>query len=154
MDTKNWGKSLNNSIRHALGSHDSKSLIGVLAFGNYALFMAREGTTFTLNSYDPALYARATTITYLTIAFCQYVNILSHRFERASLFSRNFFSNKMLLGSIAGSIGLVLVVVYTPVMRDFLRFAPVSSADWVYVLAASAIYLLAFEAMKFFKRMG
>jgi Ca2+-transporting ATPase len=128
-------------------------LIGALAFANYALFMARAGTTFTLSSSDPVLYARATTITYLTIAFCQYVNILSHRFEGTSLFNRNFFSNRILLGSIAGSIGLILVVVYTPVVRDFLRFAPVSSADWVYVLGASAIYLLAFEAMKFFKRM-
>ena len=127
-------------------------LIGVLAFGNYALFMLRQGTTFTLESADPFLYAKATTITYITIAFCQYINILSHRFESASLFNRNFFSNRILLGSIVVSIGLILVVVYTPVVRDFLRFAPVSPADWLYVLGAAAVYMLAFETMKFFKR--
>lgn len=128
-------------------------LIGVLAFGNYALFMMREGTIFTLDSVDPSLYARATTITYLTIAFCQYLNIFSHRFEHASLFNRNFFSNRILLGSVVCSIGLILIVVYTPVVRDFLRFAPVSAVDWLYVLGAAALYLLAFETMKFFKRM-
>jgi Ca2+-transporting ATPase len=129
-------------------------LIGVLAFANYALLMFREGTTLTLNSADPLLYARATTVTYVTIAFCQYVNILSHRFEEVTLFNRNFFSNKILLGSIVVSIGLILVVVYTPVVRDFLRFAPVTTVDWLYVLGAAGIYLLAFEAMKFFKGVG
>ena len=93
----------------------------------------------------------ATTVTYLTIAFCQYVNILSHRFEAVSLFNRNFFSNRILLGSIALSIGLILVVVYTPVVRDFLRFAPVSPVDWMYVLGAAAVYLIVFETMKLFK---
>jgi Ca2+-transporting ATPase len=127
-------------------------LIGALAFANYALFMFREGTVFTIGNADPLLYARATTITYLTIAFCQYVNILSHRFEYVSIFNRNFFSNKILLGSIVLSIVLILIVVYTPVIRDFLRFGPLMFADWIYVLVGAALYLFAFEVMKVFKR--
>ena len=127
-------------------------LIGVLAFANFALFMVRQGTTFTVEISDPVLYARATTLTYLTIAFCQFVNILSHRFERTSIFNRNFFSNPILLGSIAGSIVLILLVVHTPVVRDFLRFAPPSPKDWLYVLGAAGVYLLVFETLKFFRR--
>ncbi|MFC1534322.1 cation-translocating P-type ATPase [Thermodesulfobacteriota bacterium] len=127
-------------------------LIGVLAFSNYWLFMIRNETSFNLDSADPILYAKATTITYMTIAFCQFLNILSHRFERTSLFNRNLFSNKILLGSIAGSIGLILIVVYIPIVRDFLRFAPMSAADWLYVLGAAGIFLLFFETMKIFKR--
>lgn len=129
-------------------------LIGTLAFVNYALFMSRQGTTFTLNSADPILYARATTITYVTIAFCQFMNILSHRFERSSIFNGNFFSNRILLGSIGGSIVLILLVVYTPVVRNFLRFAPLSWIDWLYVLGAVALYLAAFEVLKIFRRIG
>ena len=128
-------------------------LIGTMAFGNYAFFMIRQGTTFTINSVDPLLYAQATTITYLTIAFCQYVNILSHRFERASIFNAHFFSNRILLGSIGGSILLILLVVHTPGLRDFLRFAPLSWIDWLYVLGAAALYLIAFEVLKLFKRL-
>ena len=128
-------------------------LIGTMAFGNYAFFMIRQGTTFTINSVDPLLYAQATTITYLTIAFCQYVNILSHRFERASIFNANLFSNRILLGSIGGSILLILLVVHTPGLRDFLRFAPLSWIDWLYVLGAAALYLIAFEVLKLFKRL-
>jgi Ca2+-transporting ATPase len=128
-------------------------LIGALAFANYALFMVRQGLTFTIDSADPLLYARATTITYLTIAFCQYVNILSHRFEYLSVFNRSFFSNRILLGSIACSIGIIIIVVYTPVIRDFLRFGPLMPLDWIYVLGGAALYLFVFEAMKVFKRM-
>jgi len=129
-------------------------LIGTLAFMNYALFMSRQGTTFTLDSADSLLYARATTITYLTIAFCQFVNILSHRFERSSIFNSNFFSNRILLGSIGGSILLILLVVHTPVVKDFLRFAPLSWIDWLYVLGATVLYLIAFEVLKMFRRIG
>ncbi|MBW2674009.1 MAG: cation-transporting P-type ATPase [Deltaproteobacteria bacterium] len=129
-------------------------IMGTLAFVNYALFMSRQGTVFTMDSLDPLLYARATTITYLTIAFCQFVNILSHRFERTSIFNSNFFSNRILIGSIGGSILLVLLVVHTPGVRDFLRFAPPSPIDWLYVLGSAALYLFAFEALKMFKRTG
>jgi Ca2+-transporting ATPase len=127
-------------------------LIGVLAFSNFALFMQRQGIIFTTDNFDTLLYARATTITYLTIAFCQFVNILSHRFEHASIFNRNFFSNRILLLSIAGSIALILFVVYVPGIRDFLRFAPLSLIDWIYVLGGSGIYLLVFEVLKLLKR--
>ena len=128
-------------------------LIGGLAFANFALFMGRQGVVFTLDHADPILYARGTTITYLTIAFCQFDNILSHRFEHESIVNRNFFSNRILLGSIAGSIGFILVVVCTPGLSDFLRFAPVSWTDWLYVLGAAAVYLLAFEILKYVKRL-
>lgn len=128
-------------------------LIGALAFANYALFMLREGTVFTIGNADPLLYARATTITYLTIAFCQYINILSHRFEYTSVFNRNFFSNKILLGSIAFSIALILIVVYSPIIRDFLQFGPLMLSDWIFVLGGAALYLFTFEVMKLIKRM-
>ncbi|MBN2059391.1 MAG: cation-translocating P-type ATPase [Deltaproteobacteria bacterium] len=127
-------------------------LMGVLAFSNFALFMERQGTIFTTDNFNPLLYARGTTITYLTIAFCQFINILSHRFEHASIFNRNFFSNPILLLSIAGSILLILSVIHTPVIRDFLRFAPLSLLDWFYVLGGAGVYLLVFEIVKFFKR--
>ena len=128
-------------------------LIGALSFANYALFMYRTGTTFTVDSADPVLYARATSLAYLTIAFCQFANILSRRSDRRSVFHREFFSNPVLLYSILGSIALILAAIYIPVVRDFLRFAPPAPADWLWVIGAALVYLAAFEAMKLFKRM-
>ncbi len=127
-------------------------MIGGLAFLNYALFMSRSGITFTVEAADPILYARATTVVYLTIAFCQFSNILSRRDEYDSILSRNFFSNRILLMSIAGSILLMLVVIYTPFLRNFLQFDPPALVDWLYVIGSSGAYLAIFEIMKLFKR--
>jgi Ca2+-transporting ATPase len=134
-------------------------LIGALAFGNFAVYMAREGVALTTavvqNAADPALlthYARATTLAYLTIVYCQFVNILSHRHTYTSLFNRNFWTNRILLTSIAISIGMVLLGVYGPYISDFLSFAGPRAHDWAYVLGAAAVYLGTFEVMKAVKR--
>ncbi len=127
-------------------------LIGVFSFANYALFMFREGIIFTVDSADPALYARGTTIAYLTIAFCQFANIMSRRHETDSIFSSNIFSNRILVFSIFGSVGLMLAAIYIPAVRLFLQFAPPSPLDWLYVLGAGLMYLGCFEVLKLVKR--
>ena len=127
-------------------------LMGGLAFLNFALFMWREGVTFSIDSTPFPLYARATAITYLTIAFCQFANILSRRDERSTIFSRNFWTNRVLLVSIVASTGLLLLGVYGPHISDFLAFAGPSRTDWMYVLGAAGAYLVVFEIMKLAKR--
>ncbi len=121
--------------------------------------MMRHGVSFNIlegsGTIDPSLavqYAQATTVTYLTIGFCQFVNILSRRYEKESVFNGNFFSNKILLLSILGSIVLILLAIYLPGVSEFLRFHPPGLADWVYVLGAAGVYLVAFESLKIFKR--
>ena len=87
------------------------------------------------------------TMAYLTIAFCQYVNILSRRFYYTSVFSRNFFTNRILLWSIAGSILLTLTVIYSG-FGGVLSFAGPTAADWICIAGSSGIYLLVFELLK------
>ncbi len=127
--------------------------IGALSFVNYALFMSRSGTVFSVDAPGSLLYPTATTIAYLTIAFCQFVNILSRRDESRSIFSKNFFSNRILLYSILGSIVITLTVIYTPIVQDFLQFKGPGVVDWIYILGAAVVYLVIFETMKIFKRM-
>jgi Ca2+-transporting ATPase len=127
-------------------------IIGVLSFSNFALFMFRNGITLNVGMENTILYAKATTLSYLTIAYCQFANVLSRRFEQESIFSRNFWTNKILLYSIAGSIVLVFLGVYGPTIHEFLAFASISLLDWIYVLGAAGVYLLVFEAMKLLKR--
>jgi len=131
-------------------------LIGALAFLNYYLYMVRTDLSFTVEGVKSgplaAHYARATTVAYLTIVYCQFVNILSRRYEYTSLFNRNIWTNKILLGSIAGSVGLVFLGVYGPYISDFLRFEGPYAVDWLFVLAAAAVYMGAFETIKFVKR--
>lgn len=127
-------------------------LIGALSFANFALFMFREGVTLTVDGADPFLYARGTTISYLTIAFCQFANILSRRHEYTSIFNRNFWENKILLWSIVGSIALTGVAIFGPHISDFLRFARPSLTDVLYVLGAAGAFLCVFELLKVYKR--
>ena len=123
-------------------------LMGGLAFTNFYLFInaqsevVREGTK---------LYARGTTISFLTIAFSQWVNIMSRRYEFESIFNKNFFSNTKMIYSILISIAMVLLVIYSPI-NSFLGFAGVTIADWGRVVLAGAIFLLGHEGIKFFKR--
>ncbi|MCK5596261.1 MAG: cation transporting ATPase C-terminal domain-containing protein, partial [Candidatus Eisenbacteria sp.] len=122
------------------------------AFANFGLFMWRNGITLTVDHSEAFLYARATTITYLTIAYCQFVNVLSRRYERTSVFSSNFWGNRTLLLSIVFSIALTSIAVYGPFVSEWLAFARLSAVDWVYVLGGAGVYLTAFEVMKLAKR--
>ena len=124
-------------------------LMGLLAFLNFGFFIKRMGIVLTA---DHILYARATTVCYTTIAFTQFVNILSRRYELKSIFSRNFFSNPKMLYSILFSISICLVAIYLPGINDFLAFAPLQISDWITIMAASAIFLLAHEFLKVYKK--
>jgi len=128
------------------------TLIGGLAFLNFALFMHRNGVTFTVDHDLPFLYARGTAVTWLTIAFCQFANILSRRYEYTTIFNGNFWSNRILLYSIAGSIGLMCLGIYGPYVHDFLSFARLSPVDWAHALGAGLVFLAVFEILKFVKR--
>ncbi|MBN1857566.1 MAG: cation-transporting P-type ATPase [Dehalococcoidia bacterium] len=124
-------------------------LMGALGFANFAWFIGRTGAELTV-THD--LYLRATTMSYTTIVFCQFINILSRRYTFDSLFNRNFWSNGKMLWSIAISIGLIVTAIYTPFVGQFFGFAPLSVIDWTSILAAVALFLLSHELIKAFKR--
>lgn len=126
-------------------------LMGSLAFANYAWFILQQGDGF---SDTHRLYARATTISYTTIAATQFINILSRRYEWASLFNRNFFSSPKMLLSILLSIGFTCTAIYTPAINRFLGFAPLTIGDWMTILMAMVVFLVAHETLKVFKRLS
>lgn len=123
-------------------------LMGGLAFTNFYLFVNDQAEAVREGSQ---LYARATTISFLTIAFSQWLNIMSRRYELTSIFNQNFFSNPKMLYSILISIAMVLLIIYSPV-NSFLGFAAVSFSDWLRVILAGAGFLMGHEIIKFFKR--
>jgi len=128
------------------------SLIGVLAFGNFAFFLFRTGIELTPDSMGTFNFARATTLTYITVAFCQFVNILSRRYEFVTVFNRNILENRILLGSIIGSMVLIYLGINVPIISSFLYFSPPGSADLFYGLASAGFFLIVFELLKAFKR--
>ncbi len=129
-------------------------LIGLLAFGNFWLYFIREGISLTADNFPAVHYARATTITFLTIAYCQFANIMSRRYDYQSIINKNFFSNRIILYSILLSVGLIFIGIYGPVISTFLEFAGIGLQGWLQVLGAGGIFLASFEILKAFKRIG
>ncbi len=127
-------------------------LIGGLAAGNFLLYFYRQDFSLLFEGTQPMEYAKATTISYLTLVYCQFTNIMSRRYKYESLFSKNFFSNKIILYSIIASIGLVFLGVYGPYISDFLEFASIGTMEWLQILGATAIFLIVFEMIKSLKR--
>jgi Ca2+-transporting ATPase len=124
-------------------------LMGALGFINFGIFIQRTGTELDMAH---ALYPRATTLSYATIVCCQLVNVLARRYNYDSLFNRNFWSNKTILWSIVISIGFTMTAIYTPLINRFIGFAPLTLNDWVTIVASAAVFLLAHEVIKLFKR--
>ena len=69
-----------------------------------------------------------------------------------SIFNGNFWSNNKILWSVVISIVLTMIAIYVPFINGFLGFAPLVLSDWLSVLAAAAVFLLAHEGVKMFKR--
>ena len=115
--------------------------------------MRREGINLTVDSTNTMEYFKAAALSYATIVFCQFMNILQRRSERTSLFNRNFFDNRILLMSIVISIGLVCLAIYGPGIGVFLAFGPIGVTDWIYILGAAGVYLAVFEILKLSKRL-
>lgn len=123
-------------------------LMGGLGFANFSIF-ANNIVGF---SGTHIFYPRATTIAYLTIVLCQFINIMSRRYELISIFNGNFFNNRKILYSILFSIIMVLIVIYIPGINSYLGFAPVTAGDWMMILLGGAIFLVAHELVKVAKR--
>ena len=124
-------------------------LMGALGFVNFGIFIERTGVELTM-AHD--IYPRATALSYATIVFCQFVNILSRRYNYESLFTRNFWSNKKILWSIVISLGLTMAAIYTPSINTFIGFAPLTLKDWLTIVASAGVFLFAYEIIKMFKR--
>ena len=127
-------------------------IIGGLAFLNFFLFLKRGGISLTVDDVNTIQYFKATALSYSTIVFCQFVNILERREVRISLFNKNFFSNKILLISIVISMALVVLIIYGPYISTFLAFGPIGFTDWVFIIGSAVVYMVIFEGLKFFKR--
>ena len=93
---------------------------------------------------------KATTMTYLTIVFCQLVNITQRR-SVYGFFSRYQLSNPHYWGAIALSLFCVLNIVYNPMINTYFGSAAIGLIDWLYIFAAATIFLAIREAQRIIK---
>ena len=116
------------------------ALMGGFAMTNYLFFYARNGVDATDSSLSPDLIARAMAITYATIMICQLVSIIQRRSVHG-FFTRYQFTNRIFWVSIAAAIGIIMTVIYAPIISTFFGTGPLDLTDWACVVAAAAAFL-------------
>ncbi len=124
-------------------------LIGGLAFANFILFFWRHDLPAARAvATNPALYMKATALTYLTIVLCQLLNILQRR-SRRGLFTRYQFHNRALLIAMTFSLVCVLNIIYNPYLNVYFGAGPLQLTDWLYAIGAAAIFIAIRELQRY-----
>jgi Ca2+-transporting ATPase len=92
------------------------------------------------------------TLVFTSLAFCQMAHVLAVRSEKTSLFRQGLFSNPWLLGAVLLTLGLQLLVVFTPLFQKVFKTKPLSLAEVGLCVAAASIVFIAVESEKWVKR--
>jgi len=115
-------------------------LAAALAYGNYLLYFPRHHLSPLHLSTHTHPYLAASILTYVTIVFCQFMNLLLVRSQGQPLFSRYLWSNKKLLAAFAISLFCILNIVYNPLIQPYFGSAGLTGWDWLMALAVAAVY--------------
>lgn len=123
----------------------SGGIIGAFALLNFLLFFDRHG----VNALEASVtvIASATTMTYVTIVFCQLLNIMQRR-SIHGFFSRYQFHNRQFWGALLLSTIIVVSIVYIPAVSQFFGSGSLNIQDWLCVLAAGALFIAIRETQR------
>jgi magnesium-transporting ATPase (P-type) len=91
------------------------------------------------------VYLMATTMTLVTIVFCQIGNVFVCRTERSSSLKRSLKTNSMIPRGIFIEIMIILSLVYIPFLQPAFGTAALSLEHWLFPLIFAPIILLADE---------
>lgn len=116
------------------------SIKGLIAYG---AFLA----VYFHNHHLSNHYEKAITVTFISIIFGNYANILSTRTYGNAL-GKYFFSNRKLLLGFALSVSSVLLIVYMPVLNLYFHTSSLLLVDWLFPLTAGALCLVIYEYRK------
>jgi Ca2+-transporting ATPase len=115
----------------------------VMGLASYAAFLFE----YFHNHHLANHYEKAVTVTFVSIVFCQYANLLSRRTYGHAL-GNYLFSNKKLLFSFALSFLLLLLIIYLPVLNQYFHTSFLMPVDWLFPIAASGLCLVIYEYRK------
>ena len=123
-----------------------KIFISILIFG---LIMGL-GTLFIFTHYKDISLPKAQTVAFTTLVMFQMFAVLSSRSLYPSLKKLNPFSNLWLLGAVALSVLIQIVVIYWAPLQLIFGTVPLLQADWIKILLLSAGGFVVMEISKFF----
>lgn len=109
----------------------------IMAAGALILFK------YYLAKYD-LIYAQ--TIAFTALVLFQMFNVLNYRADGKTIFSKEFYQNKYLLGAILISVALQIILIYF--FTGFFQVVVLSLFDWLLVIAVSSSVLFFQEILK------
>ena len=112
----------------------------VITFGTILLFK------YYLSSTN-LVYAQ--TIAFSALVIYELFNVLNFRAQEKTIFSKEFYANKYLLGAILLSFLMQLVIVYF--FTDIFNLIKLTFIDWIIIIAVSSTVLIFQEIRKLFK---
>ncbi len=121
----------------------SGTVMGLVAYGAFLI-------SYFINPDGAHHYEKAITITFVSIVFGQYANLLSRRTYGFAL-GKYLFSNRNLIMAFAFSITCILLIVYIPVFNLYFHTSPLYPSDWILPFASGAICLTIYEVRKWMK---
>ena len=120
----------------------SGTIMGLASFGAFLL-------TYFNNFHISNHYEKAITVTFISIIFSQYANLLSRRTYGPAL-GKYFLSNSKLLLAFLFSISCILLIVYVPTLNYYFHTSPLLATDWLYPIIAGSVCLAIFEFKKMY----
>ncbi|HET8976488.1 MAG TPA: cation-translocating P-type ATPase [Solirubrobacterales bacterium] len=88
------------------------------------------------------------TVLFTSIAFAELAGSFAMRSERFSLARIGVFGNRMLVGAVALTVALQVLLVAVPAARDVMDLEPLAARHWLLVTGIALAYLAAIEADK------
>jgi Ca2+-transporting ATPase len=92
------------------------------------------------------------TMAFSVLCFSQLGHVMSIRSESDSIFKIGVLSNKPMLGALLLTVGLQLMIIYTPYFNDIFKTQPLTFYELAITLAVSSIVFWAVEIEKWIKR--
>jgi Ca2+-transporting ATPase len=115
-------------------------LAAVLAYLNYLGYFLRHHISAVHLGTGSGPYLQASILTYVTLVFCQFMNLLLVRSQGQPLFGSYLWSNKKLLAAFGISFFCILNIVYNPVIQPYFRSGSLTGWDWLCAAGVAGVY--------------
>ena len=106
---------------------------------------------FALRRY-PGHIEAAQTMAFVTLCVSELLRAFTARSEYHSIFSIGVFSNRWMIGAVAVSFSLVMLVVYVPFLAPFFDTVPLTLNDWLFMMPFFFASPIAMELVKLYFR--
>ncbi|TSC55766.1 MAG: Ca2+-transporting ATPase [Parcubacteria group bacterium Gr01-1014_18] len=129
------------------------SILGIMALSLFVHKLLEGGWSlgYVWTSGDP-FHSYLVTLSFTALVVMELANALNAKSLDYSLFSRKIFTNIYLWLSLAGSLSLVLWVVYHPFAQNLFGTSPLPRSDWGTILIFALVVILFEEVRKYIAR--